>query len=75
MSDEIQKLEEAIAQLEDERDDLEVMFQKVAPTKPDTLRGAKFLFLKYGEQHRERLIDIKLEIVHKRTELKNIKEK
>ena len=75
MNDEIQKLEEAIARLEDERDDLEGMFQKVAPTKPDTLRGEKYLFLKYGEQHRERLIDIKLEIVHKRTELKNIKEK
>jgi hypothetical protein len=27
--------------------------------------------LKYGEQHRERLIDIKLEIVKKKTELKN----
>ncbi len=75
MNDEIQKLEEAIARLEEERDDLEGMFQKVRPTKPDTLRGEKYLFLKYGEQHRERLIDIKLEIFHKRTNLKNLKEK
>ncbi len=74
MNDEIRKLEEAIARVEDERDDLEGMFQKVAPTKPDTLRGEKYLFLKYGERHRERLIDIKLEIVKKKTELNNLKE-
>ena len=75
MSDEIEELEKAIAKLEEERDDLESMFQKVRPTKPDTLSGEKYLFLKYGEQHRERLIDIKLDIGQKKTKLKNLKAK
>jgi hypothetical protein len=75
MNDEIQKLEEVITLLEEERDDLERMFQKVRLTKPDILSGEKYLFVKYGERHRERLIDIKLEIGQKKTKLKNLKAK
>jgi len=33
----------------------------------------KHLFLKYGELHRERLIDLKLEITEKKIELEKLK--
>ena len=45
MNDEFQELEKAIAKLEEERNDLEGMFQKVRPIKPETLSGEKYLFV------------------------------
>jgi hypothetical protein len=73
MKDEIQKLEQDITRLEEERDDLEAMFQSVKPSGAETLVREKYLFLKYGEIHRERLIDLKLEITKKKIELRKLK--
>jgi hypothetical protein len=73
MKDEIRTLEEAIARLEEERDDLEGMFQSVKSSGAETLVREKYLFLKYGELHREKLIDLKLEITEKKIELRKLK--
>lgn len=51
------------------------MFTKVRPIKPDTLSGEKYLFMKYAEHHRERLIDIKLEIAEKKAKLTKLRKK
>lgn len=75
MNNEISELLKTIAKLEEERNDLEGMFQRVRPRKPDTLSGEKYLFLKYAEHHRERLIDIKLEIAEKKAMITKHREK
>jgi hypothetical protein len=73
MNNEIQKLEEAISRLEEERDDNEGMFQSVRLSGGDTLGREKYLFLKYGELHREKLFDLKLEITEKKIEFEKLK--
>lgn len=75
MNNEIAELINTITKLEEERNDLEGMFTKVRPSKPDTLSGEKYLFMKYAEHHRERLIDIKLEIAEKKAKLTKLRKK